>query len=417
MSDTGSVSVRLNFGGSEPFCCSVAADALVARPNMAEPLADVAAHVHAALSQPLQFPPFERCFVPGDQIVLAVDLQTPQLPVLLAVVWERMAQQGITAEQLTVLLSSGPLQPVSTAEADTMLQRLQSVLPGEAAEQITFRQHRPGAEDDCSYLASTLGGDRVYLAPEVVTADVVITVGSLGFDALLGYRGTNSALYPGLSTAEAVKKAQGQGHRELGPDDVRPLRQLVDEVGWLLGTQFSLQVVPGADDGVAAVLAGAYEAVLRQGTALLNEHWRTTREFRVETVVVTIDDPACNWFQLGAAVATARNLVSQDGRIVVLSSLATPPETGIQILAAVDEPQDALRPLREAAPVDLLPATQLADALSWAHVSLFSQLPEELVENLGILPIESLPQVERLLSNLDQLLILPAAQHRYATIS
>ena len=40
-------------------------------------------------------------------------------------------------------------------------------------------------------------------------------------------------------------KARGQGHAELGPDDERPLRQLGDEVGWLLGSLFTVQTSRG----------------------------------------------------------------------------------------------------------------------------------------------------------------------------
>ena len=100
-----------------------------------------------------------------------------------------------------------------------------------------------------------------------------MTVGQIGFDPVIGFSGTNSVFYPGLSTEEVFKKSLGQGHLELGPDDVRPLRQKADDIGWLLGTLFTLQVIPSANDGVYQILAGHMDSVMRQskkiiGTAL-----------------------------------------------------------------------------------------------------------------------------------------------------
>ena len=80
--------------------------------------------------------------------------------------------------------------------------------------------------------------------------------GMIAYDSLLGYRGTNSVFYPGLSNTEAIARTRGEGHSELGPDDERPLRQTIDEIAWLLGTQFSVQV-PGQNGAPATVLITA----------------------------------------------------------------------------------------------------------------------------------------------------------------
>ena len=88
---------------------------------------------------------------------------------------------------------------------------------------------------------------------------------------LMGYRGTNSVFYPGLSSADAMLRTHGQGHLELGPDEARPLRDLVDEVGWLLGNPFTVQVIPAASQGVSRVLAGVCDPVFAQGKKLLAE--------------------------------------------------------------------------------------------------------------------------------------------------
>ena len=105
-------------------------------------------------------------------------------------------------------------------------------------------------------------------------------------------------------------------HSELGPDDERPMRQIIDEIGWLLGTQFTIQVIPSAGKGAANVLAGATEAVFRRGTQLLSDAWLIELEHRAQTVVVAVDLDAAGhgWNQIGAALGTARNLVAKGGQ-------------------------------------------------------------------------------------------------------
>src|SRR5690606_25531369 len=142
--------------------------------------------------------------------------------------------------------------------------------------------------DASMYLASTATGERVYLAKDVVDADFLITAGALAFDPVIGYRGTNSVLYPGLSMQEAMDRSLGQGHIEIGVDDPRPLRELIDEVGWLLGNPFSVQVIPAARHGASHVLAGVSDSVLAEGKKRLAGALAVQVENRPDVVVAAI---------------------------------------------------------------------------------------------------------------------------------
>jgi nickel-dependent lactate racemase len=272
------------------------------------------------------------------------------------------------------------------------------------------------SDGECGYLASSATGDRVYLAREVLDADVVISVGQIAFDSVLGYRGTNSVFYPGLSNVEAAERSQGQGHRELGPDDERPLRSLIDEIGWLLGTQFTVQTLPGENGGVSRVMAGSTDAVLRQGKRLLNEDWRVRLNTRSDLVVATIDGlaPGDGWQKLGAAVEAARNLVARDGRIVILSDFSAEPGEGMQLVRDSLEPADALQPLRSIAPPDMLPASQIAGAAGWASLFLLSGLNAATVEELFMTPLANHREVQRLLEG-DRSCVLLESAHFLAT--
>ena len=256
------------------------------------PVENLTKTVRRALAAPLDFPPLAQAVIPDDRIVIAAEPDTPGLPLIMRELWTVFAGQGVRPEHLTIVQTQSRSDP-------------RELLPEDVRSEVQWLQHSPQDQGSLAYLASTTGGDRIQLARSLTEADVTISVGRLGFDPILGYRGTNSAFYPALSDFDAIDKARGQGHAELQPEDSRPLRQIVDEVGWLLGTQFTLQVVPAADGDVAAVLAGAVEPVFRRGREFLSKQLLLELDERADLVVVSVgtDAGGHGWTQIAAAIA------------------------------------------------------------------------------------------------------------------
>jgi len=257
------------------------------------------------------------------------------------------------------------------------------------------------------------------MARDVVEADFVISIGQIAFDALLGFRGTSSVYYPGLSRAETFQQSQGQGHLELGPHDQRPLRQLVDEIGWLLGTQFTVQVIPSAEGGVYHILAGEIEAVMRQGKELLMEHWMIEQTERPETVVLALDSfsPGDCWGALGRALATARRLVKREGRVIILSDIAELPADSSALIRAATSPGEALKMVRTTAPPDMVATSQILQAAEWASLFLLSRLNNDVVEDLFITPLANEREAMRLLKHVENCLFLGSAEQTTGCIS
>ena len=214
--------------------------------------------------------------------------------------------------------------------------------------------------------------------------------------------------------------AFGVSAGELGPDDERPIGQRIQEIGWLVGVQFSVLVMPSSGHGgAAAVLAGQPDSVAQQGRGLLDDNWRIKVDQRGETAIVSIPAGADNptgWDQLGDALQAASRLVVREGRIIVLSDLAAEPGPGIGILRSCRSARAALQPLRKESPPDLVPASQIAAAADWASVYLLSKLAPSLVEELFMTPLESEAEVTRLIESCDGCIIVTGAQHVYSEI-
>ena len=411
MTSTKSARISLQYGRSSRFTCQVDAARVVTLFVPPPAATSVRGTIRENLRHPLEFPPLEQAVIPEDRVTIALDAGTPHAADIVAEVWSVLEARGIQAANVTILQT--PALPGSGSDDP------RCELPPEHGMRVKHVVHDPRDANRCGYLASTAGGDRIYLARELLEADVVLSVGRIAFDPVLGYRGTNSVFYPALSDQNAHARSRGQGHTELGPDDARPLREFVDEIAWLLGTQFTVQVVPSCGTGLAAVFAGAIDHVFRTGRTELNQRWRLVLPERAEIVVVAVDQDAAGhgWAQLGSAVAAARNLVTRDGRIIVLTDLDHEPGEGIGLLRRADEPADALKPLRLESPSDLIPATQLINGLEWGRVSLRSRLDTELLEDLFITPLNDDRETMRLLAGNESCTFVGSAQHVFGCVA
>ncbi len=375
---------------------------------------DLAQSIRDQLASPLDFPALSRALMLDDRIVIALDHGTPRAASLIRGCWDVMEACGVKPADVLILRPG--------ARHLDLVADPRSELPADARRQMRLAVHDQSDAKQRAYLATTNSGERVYLARDVVEADFVLSVGAIEYDPVLGFRGTNSVLYPGLSTLDAVRKSHGQGHDELGPDDIRNLRQTIDEVGWLLGVQYSLQVVPAGRNRVAEVIAGGVEAVFQKGKDTLAHNWQIDLDERPELVIVAVDADAdaevegCGWSSVGAALATARQLVKREGRILLLSDLASGLTPGLEIVRDSRTPRDALKPLRRSAPDDLVVATQVAQAVDRANVYLVSQLDDDLVEDLFMTPIASHSEATRLVEASATCAVLESAQHTYGTV-
>ena len=397
--------VRLTYGSGQQLVCEIGVEQLVAATSIPHPLEDPSREIQSCLQSPLDYPPLEQAIISEDHILLALDHNTPAADHIIAALWDIFDSRSVVPENVLILQPPGP---PGSQPSDPRVR-----LPSNVRDRVRWKLHDPHQPQACAYLASSMSGERIYLAQEVCDADMVISIGSTSFDALLGHRGTSSVFFPGLSTADAIQKAHGQGHEELGPDDDRPLRQLTDEIAWLMGTQFTIQSISGAQNQVSHIVAGAVESVFQRTKQLLAQHWKVQLPQRVDTVVAAVDSAPSGygWLGICAALTAARSLVTHGGRVVILSDLNEMPGSGIQMIQSGLEATDALKPLRLEAPDDLIPATQLVNTLNWANVFLLSELETQLVEDLFMVPIDDDSEVQRLLTAAESCVFLAAAQH------
>jgi len=405
------MSVLLEYGAAGRWSWSPPSGATIVCHSGPAESVQVGPTVTDALAEPLDFPPLATAVVPGDRVVLAVDRRVPESSAIVAAVWRVLESVDVAPGDVCIL------QPAALTHVD--LPDPRQALPSNTRDEVKWHVHDAAQDDTCGYLASSASGDRIYLNRELLDADFVLPISVAAFDPVLGYRGPGAVFFPGLSNAAAFAKTLGVGHSELGPEDDRPLRQLVEEIVWLLGVQFAIQTIPHRQPGVAGgVLAGSVEAVERGARRQLNREWRLSRSERSDTVVAAVaaSDGPTRWEDIGAAVEAAQKLVARGGRIVVLSDLSQAAGPGMELMRSQRSARTALRELRTKMPPDWLAASQLASAADWASVYLLSHLDGAVVEELFLTPLANEGETRRLLEHSEECVLLGGAQHTYAEI-
>lgn len=355
--------------------------------------------IAAALARPRDFPPIARMFVPGDRVVIAFDSRLTGagaiLGALVADVNDAIGEEG----EITVVATPGGRADLAT----------------QVPAGVKFVVHDPADSEQLAYLATTKEGRRVYLNRHLTDADAVIPVGEIAFDPAEGPRVSSSVLFPCLSDQQTL-----DDYRSSLPGDSRIAQSASPtawgdestEVGWLLGAQFSIGLIAGVS-GFSEVLAGLSATVEKQGRESLERGWAFQVDSAAELVVAGIGRPGqpTSLQDLVTGMTMASRLVQQGGKLVVLSRAQGEVGPAMRRLIEARETHRGRSLLKgfETAP-DYAIALRLSRALDWADVYLLSDLDPQVVEDLGIIPLDKARNATRLVANSRSCLFLSQAE-------
>ena len=362
-----------------------------------------AATVRDALEQPLDFPPVRQAVVPGDRVAIALDSSLGVVGPLLSVLVDLLCQSGVEPGDVTVVASAGN----------------RASLPDQLPQGIALELHDPTDQRRLAYLATTNEGRRIYLNRHVTDADVVIPVGRLGYDPILGYRGPWSAIFPSLSNRETRASYQ-QTLADDAPEQRTPRPELDEtfEVSWLLGTQFHLGLVPGRS-GLAEAWGGLAEPVRDLAIGAIDRLWSFRPPTRAECVVAGIGSLGVptGIDELVEGLVTASRLVTHGGKIVALSRTQGVIGPSLQRLTDAGDPKNAPAALRgHDSDPDSVAGRRLARVLAWADVYLYSGIDRQAVEDLSMVPIDHLDDARRLVARSSSCLLVSHADLTRGTV-
>jgi hypothetical protein len=244
----------------------------------------------------------------------------------------------------------------------------------------------------------------------VIDADAVIILSGRGYSSLLGYSGAEGLIYPNLTDNETLSSLYGQLSSETVSNRALVAQQESQEISWLLGCPFLIQVIVGEGDTLTDIISGLLETS-RDGEQLLNKRWASTIPQKVDAVIATLSGDANlhGFTQLSQAALNASRLLNANGKLILLTESDTSLSEGAEIFRRVDEPIEALQQALKSKVHDFEAVFQWARACTDAQIYLASEIRPDIVEEIFATPIGSPRDVERLLEGCSSWAYLPDA--------
>ena len=215
----------------------------------------------------------------------------PELPTLLAGILETLEAAHVAPANVCILV------------ADERDAKRQTLLSGASArwQGVTVRWHDPHDRAALGYLAANRAGDPIYLSRAVLDADFVIPVSVRRPDYSLGDFGIYGGLFP--SFADAATACHFASVAAVRAEGRESCRRAADEAGWLLGSRFTVQVIPAPGGDIHYIIAGDVDSVSTESQRVLSAAWNITVSDRADLVVACVSgtDNQQNWRNVARA--------------------------------------------------------------------------------------------------------------------
>jgi hypothetical protein len=351
--------------------------------------------VTEAITAPGHGPPLAAHVVPGDRVVIAIAGAVPQPLAVPRAVVECLRAAGVDPADIT-LLRAAPLEPGPAGSPRTE----------EGVEHFD-----PAVDSATAYLAADAEARPLYLARALVDADVVVALGSFGWDAALGGRSMEGELWPSFGRTENRHRLIVDVARR-GRGGLVDWRSSLHDITWQLGVCASLRLVAGRCGSLHAATFGLPEEATRFARDAA-AGWRPTVDESADLAVATLSQDATSLMAAIRAVAAAARITHPEGTICVVGPVAEQP--GV-VLARWRQGVPLLPLLREAVAsrdptliTDALHTKYLARALGERRLVLHCGLAESVVEDLGFGHAAEPAVIERLAHRAEHAVILHEA--------
>jgi nickel-dependent lactate racemase len=369
---------------------------------------DVRRAVLDALAAPLEYPQLTQAVVSGDHVTVVVDRLVPRGADAAAAVVEYLQESGIGPESIALVFTTA-----AEAESARLLMKQTAGTAVGSSTRVDIEVHDSNDRGKLSFLTNTPSGKPIYVNRAIGEADFVILVGSPRGAVSWSFRGPYGGIYPTFSDKDAQNRFRNAALLHRDSETFVKSQDEVESIGWRAGAQFVVEIVPGAGDEAAAVVAGELTAAARCGAALRDAEHRYVVPKRVRTVIASLTGRAAQtWEQFACALGAALEVVEDGGVVAMCTDLEEPLGPAMELLSKVEDDRDeALAHLRKERPIDLFIALQLAEAQRRVRFHLLSKLDDETVEALSMTPIGDPADIGRLAARGGSCLVVADAQH------
>jgi len=360
------------------------------------PLTDI--EIGEAFSAPIESPPLDDLFSPGDSVLIVVSDATratasAQIVNLLV---RRLIQNGVAPGDLAIIFATGIHRAVSPAEKIELL----TPFIGQRVRTIDHNAYDPSQMDS---LGTTARGTRVEVNRALKDFDHVVLTGAIGFHYFAGFTGGRKSICPGLASAPTIEATHmlaldfdnGGRRAGVGPGllEGNAVHEECEGVAAMIEPRFIINSVVDDRGRAVRIYAGNWRAAHTRGCeAYLANHATEIGATRGLVIVSCGGAPYdLNLIQAHKALDMAAQACTEGGTIILLAQCRDGLGHPDFLKWFAEENSSALEArLRDAYEVNGQTAWALLTKAERFRIQLVSDLPDESVRSMRMTPARSL---------------------------
>jgi len=378
-----------------------------------KPLSDV--EIGEALSAPIRSPQLEDLFAPGDSVLIVVSDATRATASaqILNLLVRRLIQIGVSPADLAIIFATGIHRPVTPAEKIELLTPF-------IAQRVKTLDHAAYDPSQMILLGTTDRGTPVEVNRALKDFSRVVITGAIGFHYFAGFTGGRKSICPGLAAARTIEATHmlaldfETGGRRAGVGtgllDGNAVHEESERVAALIAPCFSINSVVDERGRAVRVYSGQWRAAHRAGCSeYLDSHSVAVGEKREVVVVSCGGSPYdINLIQAHKALDMAAHACRDGGTIVLLAECRD--GLGHPAFLKWFEEKNSRgieARLRDGYEVNGQTAWALLTKAERYDIHLVSELPDEEVRRMRMIPARSLTAALEQIGSEQQGYIMP----------
>ncbi len=364
-----------------------------------KPLTDVG--IGEAFSVPIASPPLEDLFSAGDSVLIVVSDATRATASaqILNLLVRRLIQIGVSSTDISIIFATGIHRPVTPDEKIELLTPF-------IAQRIRIIDHNAYDSSEMVLLGTTERGTPVEVNRALKNFSHVVITGALGFHYFAGFTGGRKSICPGLASAQTIEATHmlaldfETGGRRLGVGtgllDGNAVHEECERIAAMIKPRFGINSVVDDRGRAVRIHAGDWKMSHRMGCRAYLANHSTSIETRREIVIASCGGYPydINLIQAHKALDMATHACTDGGMIVLLAEcrdgLGQP--TFLKWFAEKDSRALEAR-LREAYQINGQTAWSLLTKAERYRIHLVSELPDDEVRHMRMIPARSLHDV------------------------
>jgi nickel-dependent lactate racemase len=367
--------------------------------------------IRQALAHPIGAPRLREIVRSGQRVAIVTSDVTRPCPSakLIPYVLEELDAAGVSIpDDVFIVIALGLHRRMTSQEID-------QAIPPEA------RQHVPVLNHDIAntiHRGVTSRGTPAEFFRPVVEANVRVCLGNLEFHWFAGYSGGAKAILPGCASTAAIYANHGlMVHPGVGSGRTQgnPIREDMEEAVAQLGIVFILNVVVDREHRIIGAVAGDWIAAHRQGCEMVNQRGKVAVSRKADIVIASAGGypKDINLYQAHKGMEHASYFLRDDGVLVFLAECREGMGNKVfeSWMLSASSPAEILDRVRREFTIGGHKAAGIARIQQRVHIHLISNLPDDLVHRLFMIPFkdpqDALQSALSQLSQESQVLVLP----------